>query len=258
AHNTVNTIIESEDGKLWLGTGQGLCIYDRELDNFINVDSIPGNRNYLNNRYITDLEFDSRGHLWIGTHEGGVNIYDPVMREFKYIIYPAQGGVLPSSNFINIVVNVGDTIWCATKGGLLLYDAASRRRLPLGALRRFEDAQISSIIRGKAGSLLVATVNGQVTRIEQMQNGEYSFTLVSSGEELGASANRVLSMDISSRGDILLGGENSGFNIIDARTNKVRRFLADPGNAKSLPTNSIEAIYADDRGLIWIGTFNNG
>src|SRR5690606_14247543 len=129
AHNTVNTIIESEDGKLWLGTGQGLCIYDRELDNFINVDSIPGNRNYLNNRYITDLEFDSRGHLWIGTHEGGVNIYDPVMREFKYIIYPAQGGVLPSSNFINIVVNVGDTIWCATKGGLLLYDAASRRRL---------------------------------------------------------------------------------------------------------------------------------
>lgn len=258
AHNTVNTIIESEDGKLWLGTGQGLCIYDRELDNFINVDSIPGNRNYLNNRYITDLEFDSRGHLWIGTHEGGVNIYDPVRREFKYIIYPAQGGVLPSSNFINIVVNVGDTIWCATKGGLLLYDAASRRRLPLGALRRFEDAQISSIIRGKAGSLLVATVNGQVTRIEQMQNGEYSFTLVSSGEELGASANRVLSMDISSRGDILLGGENSGFNIIDARTNKVRRFLADPGNAKSLPTNSIEAIYADDRGLIWIGTFNNG
>ncbi len=256
-HHTVNTIIEGEDGKLWLGTAQGLCIYDRDLDSFINVDSIPGNRNYLNNRYITDLEFDSRGHLWIGTHEGGVNIYDPVRREFQYIIDPAQGGVLPSSNFINILIHIDDTIWCATKGGLILYDATTLQRLPLGELRRFAEAQISSIIREKSGSFLVATVDGQITRIG-INNGDYSFTSISSGEELGASANRVLTMTVSARGDIIVGGENSGFNMIDSRTSKVRRFLADPGNANSLPTNSIEAIYADDSGLIWIGTFNNG
>src|SRR5690606_7610693 len=144
------------------------------------------------------------------------------------------------------------------KGGLVLYDAAARERLPLGGLQRFAEAQISSVISEKSGGILVATVGGQVTRIERGQNDSYSFSLISSGEELGASANRILSMDVSLRGDILLGGENSGFNIIDALTNKVRRFLADPGNANSLPTNSIEGIYADDRGLIWIGTFNNG
>ena len=90
AHSTINVIVESKDKKLWIGTAQGLCIYDRELDNFINVDSIDGNRNYLKTRYITDIDFDSKGHLWIGTHEGGINVYDPIKKEFSYIVDPAQ------------------------------------------------------------------------------------------------------------------------------------------------------------------------
>ena len=43
-HSTINTIIEGKDDQLWIGTAQGLCIYNRELDNFINVDSIKGTR----------------------------------------------------------------------------------------------------------------------------------------------------------------------------------------------------------------------
>jgi ligand-binding sensor domain-containing protein len=89
SHSTINVILEGDDHRLWIGTAQGLCIYNRELDNFINVDSIKQNRNYLNNRYITDLEFDSQHRLWIGTHSGGINIYDPARMEFSYITdYP--------------------------------------------------------------------------------------------------------------------------------------------------------------------------
>ena len=257
ANSTINTILEGNDKRLWIGTAQGLCIYDRELDNFITVDSIKTNRNYLNNRYITDLEFDSRGRLWIGTHEGGINIYDPVRMEFSYIIDPPQEGVLPSTNFITVLVNRGDTIWCGSRGGLLLYDARTGKRLPLGDLQRFSNAQISTIVPEKSGDLLVATITGQVTRVTSA-NGHFSSKELLLREALGNSSNAILTLCTDDNGTILVGGESSGFNVIDAKTYEVHRLPAEEGNTKRLPTNSIHSLYADDLGLIWIGTFSDG
>jgi signal transduction histidine kinase/ligand-binding sensor domain-containing protein/DNA-binding response OmpR family regulator len=257
AHSTINAILEDESKRLWIGTAQGLCIYDRELDNFINVDSIVGNRNYLNNRYITDLEFDQQGRLWIGTHEGGINIYDPEAMEFSYIVDPPKQGVLPSVNFISELVNRGDTIWCGTKGGLLLYDVRTKKRLALGSLRRFSNVQLSKIVEEKSGDLLVATVRGEITRIIS-KDGHYVFQELLSGEELGKSSNAILALCIDRNGDILLGGESSGFNRIDSKTYNIHRLPVEEGNTKRLPTNSIQSLYADDLGLIWIGTFSDG
>lgn len=257
ANSTINAILEGEDNRLWIGTAQGLCIYNRELDNFVTVDSIKENRNYLNNRYITDLEFDSRGRLWIGTHEGGINIYDPAKMEFSYITDSPSDGVLPSTNFITVLVNHGDTILCGSRGGLLLYDTRTDSRLPLGPLQRFSTAQISKIVPEKSGDILIATITGQITRLRS-KDGHYSFDELLSSDALGNSSNAILALGVDSNGNILLGGESSGFNWIDSKTNSVNRLPAEEGNPKRLPTNSIHSIYADDLGLIWIGTFSDG
>lgn len=256
-HNSVNTIIESKNNELWIGTAQGLCIYNRELDNFVNVDSIPGNRNYLNNRYITDLEFDNYGKLWIGTHEGGINIYDPAKKEFEYIADAPKNGMHPAANFINVLINKGDTIWCGNKGGLALYDARTKARLGLNSLERFEKSQISVIMPDRAGDLWIATIDGQITKLKH-EKGSYSFLDVARGNEFGNSPGRVLAMCFDQKGNIFVGGEASGFNIIDGASFKVTRLFAQEENTKRLPTNSIQSLYADDLGFIWVGTPNNG
>jgi signal transduction histidine kinase/ligand-binding sensor domain-containing protein/DNA-binding response OmpR family regulator len=256
-HNTVNTIIEGKDSALWIGTAQGLCVYNRELDNFSNVDSIRGNKNFLNNRYITDLEFDSQGQLWIGTHEGGINIYNPIKKEFAYLVDPPRGGVMPATNFIHVLLKVGDTVWCASKAGLLLFDTRTGKRLPLNSLRRFSNAPISTIVRENSQSLLIGTLSGEVTRVVS-RNGHYSIQELLFGHELGESANRILAMSFDRAGNILLGGENSGFSYLNMRTNKLTRLQGDESNAKRLPTNSVQAIYADDLGLTWVGTSSHG
>jgi len=256
-NSTINTILEGDDKRLWIGTAQGLCIYNRELDNFTTVDSIKANHNYLNNRYITDLEFDSQGRLWIGTHEGGINIYDPAKMEFSYITYPPQDGVVPSTNFITVLVKRGDTMWCGSRGGLLLYDVRTKRRLPLGALHRFSNAHIGTIVPEKSGDMLIATTTGQITRLIS-RGGHYSFEELLSRDALGNSSDAILALSIDHSGNILVGGESSGFNRIDLKTNKVHRLLGEEGNPKRLPTNSIHSIYADDIGLIWIGTSGDG
>ena len=59
----INAIVDEGNNNLWIGTAQGLVIYDRERDNFQNVDSIAGNTNYINYRYITALCPDDEGRM---------------------------------------------------------------------------------------------------------------------------------------------------------------------------------------------------
>ncbi len=256
AHSTINVIVESKDKKLWIGTAQGVCIYDRELDNFINVDSIEGNRNYLKTRYITDIDFDSKGHLWIGTHEGGINVYDPIKKEFSYIVDPAYEGILPSTNFISKMVFHNDLIWCATKGGLLLYDIETRKRVPLNSLEYYADKQISDMAVDRIGNIWLATLNGQITQVIP-RNGYYSYREILSGEEFGGNSSR-MTICFDRQGNLLAGGEHAGFNYVDVNVRKINKVMDEKDNPKRLPTNSIQSIYVDNHGLIWIGTFNNG
>jgi signal transduction histidine kinase/ligand-binding sensor domain-containing protein/AraC-like DNA-binding protein/ActR/RegA family two-component response regulator len=257
-HSTINTMVQDKSNRLWIGTAQGLCIYDRELDNFINVDSIKGNRNYLNNRYITDLDSDSHGNLWIGTHSGGINVYDPAKQEFTYISEPLTGGILPSTNFVTSLLHVDDVIWCSTRGGILLFNTTSRKRLPLGQANfDFAFNQVIDLIHDKIGNIWLATSLGEIVKVIP-KNGYYTFQKVISGEIFGESPNRILALSMDQKGNILLGGEDSPFTTVDIRTGKVTKFPAEEGNMSRLPTNSIFSIYTDPSGKSWIGTFNNG
>jgi ligand-binding sensor domain-containing protein len=256
-HSTVNTIAESPQHELWIGTARGLCIYNRELDNFINVDSIQGNRNYLNNRFITDLEFDTHGNIWIGTHEGGINIYDPAKHEFSYIVDKAQGGILPSTNFINVLLNNGETMWCGSKGGLQLYDARTKKRIVIDSRHPFQNTQITSIAPDKYQNLWIATIDGQIIRTATSGN-IHSFTQVISGEPFADRSSAIVTLCFDRNGNILAGGEDSGLSYIDRETHRVKAMLSKEDNTRYLPTNSIQALYVDDLGYIWIGTPTHG
>jgi signal transduction histidine kinase/ligand-binding sensor domain-containing protein/DNA-binding response OmpR family regulator len=256
-HNTVNTFLEDGQNRLWIGTARGLCIYDRTHDRFINIDSIPGTVNNLNNRYITSLAFDNAGKLWIGTHEGGINIYDVEKKEFNYIVDSPQKGIIPASNFINVLVHQGDTMWCGTKGELLLYNTKTKERLPLGNLSSLSNANNSVIYSDKNGDIWIANALGRIMHLKK-KGRDYQIREVVSGEVFGESSNRLLALAFDANGGMYLGGENSGFSYIPKNSTTVQRWLADPDNVKRLPTNSIQAIYADDMGFIWIGTLSDG
>lgn len=257
AHNTVNTIIENKDQVLLIGTGQGVCLYDRVLDNFVNLDSIEGNRNYLTSRYITSVTIDEQGHYWIGTHEGGINVYDPEKKEFSYIIEPANKGIMPSTNFINVLHHHEGVIWCGSKGGLLLYSTATKKRLPLNSLSYFSDKQVTDIVLDQKNKLWLATLNGEIAQIIT-QNGQVKYRKILSGEEFAGSSNRVLAIDFDLHGNLLVGGEEAGFNYVDTKTWKVTRWADREDPSDRLPVNSVQSMFVDNDGIIWIGTLNNG
>ena len=72
---SVNTILRTHDGFLWLGTFGGLVRFDgREFRTFHSADGDAGQGPA--SRRVMSLYEDDRQRLWIGTEDAGVNLYE--------------------------------------------------------------------------------------------------------------------------------------------------------------------------------------
>ena len=83
AHPTVTSIFEEDNGLLWVGTdGGGVDILERSSDGVADVIGITNlhynskNPNSLSNDRVRTILKDSRGIMWIGTYEKGLNRLD--------------------------------------------------------------------------------------------------------------------------------------------------------------------------------------
>lgn len=258
-HNSINVIVEDERQRLWIGTAFGLCIYDPEKDHFVNVDSLPSNKNHLNNSFITALSFDLKRKLWIGTHGGGVNIYDTEAHVFTYLHDAVVGKASSPRNYINSMLRVNDQMWCATKGGLKLFNTTKTVSVPLTfAGEGLPVRQLTQLVPDKAGNIWVASVYGEIFKLVPA-NGYYTVNQIFSGlNRFGASWNNIVALNIDRKGNLWIGGEHAGLNYLNTISGELTQYLAEEGNSAALPTNSIRSVFVDETGRTWIGTFDRG
>ncbi|WP_165824049.1 hybrid sensor histidine kinase/response regulator transcription factor [Pseudochryseolinea flava] len=257
-HNNINAIVEDKNHRLWIGTAQGISIYTPQADSFTTLDSLPGLQNYLNNRYITALAFDQHGSLWIGTHEGGINVFNPEKLHFTYLLEHNNDKNFAGANYVNALLCVDDMMWCGTKGGLRIYNTREIRPAPIS----FRDdqlpaGQITTLVADNMGNVWMTNVNGDVMKVTP-RHGYYTLDKVVAGELSHGTGNTTLTLARDLHGNFWFGGEKSGLNYLDVKTRKVSKWAARDRSSDQLLTSSIRAVYVDDKGLVWIGTFNKG
>jgi len=73
--NCVNSVCEGPDGKLYMGTADGLAVFDIPADKLtLRQGNAAGTQRFYNGN-INEVMCDSRGLLWVATREG-LNVYD--------------------------------------------------------------------------------------------------------------------------------------------------------------------------------------
>ncbi|MDW8466795.1 MAG: two-component regulator propeller domain-containing protein [Chloroherpetonaceae bacterium] len=71
--NVINTIFESRDGTIWIGTnGGGLCKTSDEGKTFTQMLNEPQNSKSLSSNVVWAIHQDSTGTIWVGTDGGGL------------------------------------------------------------------------------------------------------------------------------------------------------------------------------------------
>lgn len=110
---------------IWVGTNNGLALFDPITEKFTVIRNIPGKANSLvSNRILSIRELDN-DKLWIGTNQGGINILDlrqisflnPNNIEFQHIDANDDKSGLSNLSVKSIFQDSYKNIWIGTLGG---------------------------------------------------------------------------------------------------------------------------------------------
>src|SRR5690606_14111885 len=124
--NEVRAILEDQTGKIWLGTINGLVIYDPLSQSFETLRiNMPSLRDYAPRSLIAD----SAANIWVGTYGQGVYVFSTETRAL--IAHSDTTNGLRSYSINHLFLDRENTIWIATNEGM----AVQYAKQELGTLK---------------------------------------------------------------------------------------------------------------------------
>ena len=128
--NRVRAIFEDSRGNFWVGTaGDGLHTMDRTKGTFerhlydpshpdkLSRPPVKNTSSYGGVDHITFITEDNKGRIWIGTFEGGINVYDPSTQKVSYYGADKNSKEKLGDNYFWTAYKTRDNIlWISTFG----------------------------------------------------------------------------------------------------------------------------------------------
>src|SRR5579871_1401125 len=112
---SIDAVLQTSDGQLWLGTRTGLVRFDGIR--FTTVDAANGGA--MPDVWIPALVEDADHALWIGTDESGVYRFAG-----GTLTRYARGDGLPSTSIRCLFVDATGRVWACTSAGLAVFNAS--------------------------------------------------------------------------------------------------------------------------------------
>jgi ligand-binding sensor domain-containing protein/AraC-like DNA-binding protein len=114
----VNNIYTDRAGRVWVGTRDGLNLWDSISGNFKIFKHQAGAKNTLGASKINDIR-ESNGYIWVATEGGGLNRLDP--ESGKIVTFTKDDG-LPSDNIRSILTDRQNNLWLATVDNIVKFN----------------------------------------------------------------------------------------------------------------------------------------
>ncbi|MFT7032308.1 MAG: signal transduction histidine kinase/ligand-binding sensor domain-containing protein [Cyclobacteriaceae bacterium] len=250
--NRVRAIKEDEKGNLWLGTFDGLIIFNPDTHVETKIVNDPDNPYSLNNNAILNIYEDKRGNYWLGAYHGGINYLDKNFNVFKHYQYTGNEKGL-SYNVISFIAEGKDgRVWIATdRGGLNVLDSNSdtfKYFRQKGTASGSASNHILQIEIGDKDKLWLGTLFGGLysfdTKTEVFTRVNFNNTGL---DDL--SVNRIRGIKADSRGNLWIASA-MGLHQYDIKSRKTLNFYNN-ANGTNL-ANSINMIFEGEDKNIWL------
>lgn len=114
----INDMLQDEDGFIWIATKGGLNRYDGYSFKIFTTD--PEDSASISSNAVSNLLEDSKGRLWAGTYDGGINVYNKKTGQFLRIVHKKSDTSGLSSNRIDAAMAE------LPDGSILLYPQGGR------------------------------------------------------------------------------------------------------------------------------------
>lgn len=279
--NTVESIIQSRDGYLWLGTQEGLVRFDGLHFTIYDRTTFP---ELMANSVLQIVE-DGSGALWY-RFQGPFGVARLIPRDStgsaSFHLFTAQDG-LPTNQVNELHVDRPGTVWIATDKGLVHY--SDGKFVTLTEREGLPSDTVFGILRDTVEGIFVATprggarlLNGQITTFSAksglhsdtitaartLRNGDFWVAAAGGINRLrdgrvelftarnGIPHTQVDGITEDSRGNVFFAARDGLYLFRDSS------FTAFRYPADRRGETFVNRFYEDHSGNLWIHTFNRG
>jgi ligand-binding sensor domain-containing protein/signal transduction histidine kinase len=225
--NTVQAILQTRDGYLWIGTKEGLARFDGIRFTIFDKRNTP----QLPHNQIRRLFEDRAGHLWITTPAALIQFKDGLFTAFT-----TKDG-LSSDNVWSVYEDRVGNLWVATVNGLNRY--RDGKFITYTTREGLSNDNIETILEDRDGTLWIGTADG----LNRFKDG--AVTIYSKPQGLASTAIKTLFLDREGR---LWIGTAEGLSLF------VDGEFTSYTTREGLAHQSINVITQDRSGQIWVGT----
>ena len=279
--NTVQSMFQTRDGYLWVGTAAGLARFDGIRFATFESSAMPE----LALRPIFGFMEDAEGNLWIGHGRGATRYrngqfepaFDNALLEGRRVwtfvqsrdgvvwaatenglvrwekgkngekdvtkVYKEADG-LPTNRLRTLAFDNDGTLWIGTSGGGLVAFASGKFTV-MNPANGFPHLEVRHVIADPAGGIWAATAGAGLVRVERGQIKTYTTAD-------GLPTDQLTYLAREKSGALWIGTWGAGV----ARMNDGR--FSSISTAGGLAGDQIWAVQVDREGSVWIGSWNGG
>jgi diguanylate cyclase (GGDEF)-like protein len=231
--NTVQALLQTRDGHLWVGTGGGLARFDGVRFATFEASQVPE----LASRSIFGFLEDTGGNLWIGHSEGAAIYRDGGFR----VAFGRE--VTDGRRVWGFAQGKDGAVWAATENGLVRWMNGATRvyrqvdGLPTDRLRSVAFDREGTLWIGTTGGGLVSFVSGRFQALTPENGFPHLAVRCVLADPAGG-----------------IWAATAGGGLAHVNRGRIRTFTTKDG----LPTDQLVALSRDRHGAIWIATWGGG
>jgi signal transduction histidine kinase/ligand-binding sensor domain-containing protein/CheY-like chemotaxis protein/HPt (histidine-containing phosphotransfer) domain-containing protein len=252
--SSVQEILQSESGELWIATQEGLNRYNGHT--LITHRNSPSEQGTISSDAITSITESSDGSVWIATINGGLNRFDPTSRKFESFFASSASNSPLSNDIYSVYADSRGGIWIGYEGAISHLDpkTMSYRHLVYEQDLGRSLGLVTSFAENEIGDIWVSTTEAGLLQIDRRLEIKRRHIL----ESTSTSPSRVIQPSkLAFNGDELwVGTLNNGLFMLETGSGKLTQYTSSTSPAR-LPSDTIYDIYFDDQSNLWVGT-NSG
>jgi signal transduction histidine kinase/ligand-binding sensor domain-containing protein len=243
--------------ELWIGTDNGLSIYDQDKKTYTNIREVQADPKSLSDNTIYCLLQDQKRNIWLGTAAGGLNKLEADKRDknqYSFIRFNTeqdQTRKLMRDEILCLFEDGSGKIWVGTRNGLNLINEDSVIQ-DFDSKSFFNNGEIYVITTDPSGKIWIGTTEG----LYKFDISSNTFIHFNDQQLHDNSGNRITIYSIyaDAKGTLWIGTDNAGLIRMDANNGEV---LANYNKANGLPDNVIYGTLEDQENNLWLSS-NNG
>jgi ligand-binding sensor domain-containing protein/serine phosphatase RsbU (regulator of sigma subunit) len=270
--NFVRSVFVDHAGQVWIGTRNGVQMFNTCTEEFALFKNSPNNMHSLSDNDVSTVFEDRAGLLWVGTSGGGLNKFVPRSAYFSNVRFSAAKDNGEKSNSIVSAIHLNNdrTLWVGTSGGAAMFPkgfpvASTPKSLePLVSLSKDEgntlsDDLVTAILPDRFNADLVWIGTESGLNLYSRSKRKTRVLRHDDADATSLSDDYINCLLQDRTGAIWVGTGGGGLSrldprTLDAQTPMFTTFRNDPMDSSSLADNFVFALIEDNNGTIWAGT----